>query len=62
MIIDLGLQNEIPLLRSPNTNRRFCYDPQAAGPIVISVSGRPVQAPMGNQRILSGKLVKRPHP
>ena len=62
MIIDLGLESDIPLLRGPNTNRRFSYDPQAAGPIEISVSGRPVQAPIGKERVVSGKLVKRPHP
>ncbi len=59
MIIDLGLDNEIHLLRPINTNRRFSYDPMIAGPIIVSVSGEPIQAPTGKERIVNGKLVKR---
>ena len=58
MIVDLGLENEIHLLRPLNTNRRFSYDPMIAGPITVSVSGKPIQAPMGKERIVKGKLVK----
>jgi hypothetical protein len=59
MIVDLGLESEIPLLRAPNTIRRFSYDPLVEGPIVVRVVGNPIEAPTGNERIVAGKIIKR---
>jgi hypothetical protein len=58
MVLDLGLETEIHLLRPINSNHRFGYDPMTAGPIVATVSGQPIQAPTGKERIVNGKLVK----
>lgn len=58
MIIDLGLEHEIRLLRAPNSNCRFSYDPLIEGPIVINVWAQPIQAPIDKERIVRGKLVK----
>jgi len=58
MICDLGLANEIPLLRPSGFNRTFSYAPMTDGPVVITVPGKGhVQAPFGSHKVVRGKLV-----
>ena len=58
MIRDLGLTDEIGLLRPSGVDRHFSYTPASDGAISTSVQGKPVQAPAGKARILKGKLVE----
>lgn len=56
MVRDLGLAQELPLLRPHGVNRHFDYDPVSEGPMQVLVAGKIVQAGPGHQRIIKGKL------
>jgi len=58
MIMDLGLDKEIPLCRNPEKDRSFSYDPAVEGTVDVDVGGENVAAPIGDDRIVNGKLVK----
>jgi hypothetical protein len=58
MIVDLGLNAEIPLLRPARVDHRFSYDPTIDGPIIVSLPGEPPhQAPLSPLRVVDGRLV-----
>ena len=58
MVRDLGLSAEIPLLRPAGIDRKFSYDPALDGPIIVNLpDGRKEQAPVGNSKVVRGKLV-----
>lgn len=60
MIIDLGLQNEIPLLRPTGVNRTFCYDPTRDGPVTTLVPGLgSIAAPTSHLQVLKGKIIRQ---
>ena len=62
MVLDLGLAQEIPPLRSSGVDRTFSYEPLVDGPVTIAVPGGvgiEVQAPAGEKRIVQGRLVMR---
>jgi hypothetical protein len=60
MVRDLGLTNEIPLLRPEGINREFSYDPAANGPFTAKLAdGTTAVAAESNQRIVRGKLVSQ---
>jgi hypothetical protein len=59
MIIDLRLQDEIPLLRPEPLNRNFSYDPAADGPFTAKVNGAMISARESTAIIVRGKSLKR---
>lgn len=57
MIKDLELADEISLLRPNGAQRNLSYDPTKAGPIAITLpTGQKISAPVGNQKIVEGRL------
>ena len=57
MVRDLGLANEIALLRPQGINREFSYDPATDGPFTAKLAdGTTIAATASNQRIIRGKL------
>jgi len=61
MVVDLGLAQEIPPLRPAGVVRSFSYEPLVHGLVTVALpgSGEEVQAPVGEDRIVEGKLVRR---
>ena len=59
MICDLGLENEIPLLRPARLNRDFSYDPSIDGPFEAFVNGARVTARKTSAIIVRGKIIQR---
>src|SRR2546421_1585484 len=58
MVMDLGLGDEIPLLRPRGVDKKFSYDPVLEEPVTIDVPGHSqIQAPPGSDCIVHGKLV-----
>jgi hypothetical protein len=61
MILDLGLANEIALLRPTTLQRDWSYDPRVDGPIRVHTrSGQIVQAQVGDSVIVRSELMRRP--
>ncbi|HWC59250.1 MAG TPA: hypothetical protein VHC44_06105 [Verrucomicrobiae bacterium] len=56
MILDLRLENEVPLLRQIRTNHDFSYSPGVDGIFVASVNKSTVSARNSTARIVNGKL------
>jgi len=59
MIIDLGLQQEVPLLRPRPLNPKFSYDPAIDGPFTATVNGLTVSARKSGKVIVRGELLNR---
>jgi hypothetical protein len=59
MIRDLGLQNEIPLLRPNRMSRDFSYDPIVNGPFETTVNGAKISARESSMVIVHGKIIQR---
>lgn len=63
MIRDLGLADEIGLLRSNGVNRRFSYDPSLDGPVTLGWGdGREIHARTGNLIVQEGRITARQTP
>ena len=58
MIVDLGLSDEIPLYRPSSKDRHFSYDPAIDGAVRICIGTETVRAPMGENIIVDGELLK----
>jgi hypothetical protein len=56
MIIDLGLQNELPLLHPKPQDRAFSYRPSQDGPFEAAANGVKVVARSSAKIILNGKI------
>jgi len=59
MILDLRLQDEIPLLRPALLNHDFSYNPAMDGPFSANVNGTTIVARNSAKVISRGKILKR---
>lgn len=61
LVTDIGLANEVGLLRDTPPDRHFNYDPQSDGPFTAKLpDGEIVSAPVGEFVIVNGRRVSRP--
>jgi hypothetical protein len=58
MIQDLDLASEFPLLRPDGSDRRLSYDPALQGPVHIRVDGENVVAPVSDQAVKNGRVIR----
>jgi hypothetical protein len=59
MISDLGLEEEIGLLRPDGVRRNFNYDPRDEGPLTIQFeSGEEIRAHASGKRVVDGRITR----
>jgi hypothetical protein len=60
MVLDLGLKEEIPLLRPEGVNQHFSYSPSEDSPFQSTLpSGALVRSPVTSRQVINGRLVAR---
>lgn len=60
MICDLGLENDIPLLRPDGPDQKLSYVPAINGPFDTTYKGSKVSARQSSAVVVDGKLVQEP--